>query len=83
VEKRSLYTKLECGYLRAEREWSQTKLASQAGVTPQTINSIEKADVRGVLGHWLFGSLGKAGTAPRYFCPVQTILRNLAGVEAG
>ena len=28
--------------LRAEREWSQAKLASQVGVTRQTINSIEK-----------------------------------------
>jgi putative transcriptional regulator len=28
--------------LRAEREWSQAKLAAQVGVTRQTINSIEK-----------------------------------------
>jgi putative transcriptional regulator len=28
--------------LRAEREWSQAKLATQVGVTRQTINSIEK-----------------------------------------
>jgi putative transcriptional regulator len=28
--------------LRAEREWSQAKLAAQVGVTPQTINCIEK-----------------------------------------
>src|SRR6267378_2988386 len=28
--------------LHAEREWSQAKLAAQAGVTRQTINSIEK-----------------------------------------
>ena len=28
--------------LRAEREWSQAKLAVQVGVTRQTINSIEK-----------------------------------------
>jgi putative transcriptional regulator len=28
--------------LRAEREWSQAKLAVPAGVTRQTINSIEK-----------------------------------------
>jgi putative transcriptional regulator len=27
--------------LRAEREWSQAKLAAQVGVTRQTINSIE------------------------------------------
>jgi hypothetical protein len=69
--------------LRAEREWCQAKLASQVGLTGQMINSIENADVRSVLGHWLFGSLRKAGTAPRYFCPVETIPRNLAGVEAG
>jgi len=28
--------------LRAEREWSQARLAVQVGVTRQTINSIEK-----------------------------------------
>jgi DNA-binding XRE family transcriptional regulator len=28
--------------LRAEREWSQAKLAAQVGVTRQTINCIEK-----------------------------------------
>ena len=28
--------------LRAEREWSQAKLAPQVGVTRQTINSIER-----------------------------------------
>jgi putative transcriptional regulator len=28
--------------LRAEREWSQAKLAVRVGVTRQTINSIEK-----------------------------------------
>jgi putative transcriptional regulator len=28
--------------LRAEREWSQAKLATQLGVSRQTINSIEK-----------------------------------------
>jgi putative transcriptional regulator len=28
--------------LRAEREWSQAKLATQVGVTRQTINSIER-----------------------------------------
>ena len=28
--------------LRREREWSQAKLATQVGVTRQTINSIEK-----------------------------------------
>jgi putative transcriptional regulator len=28
--------------LRAEREWSQAKLAAQVGVTRQTINSIER-----------------------------------------
>ena len=28
--------------LRAEREWSQAKLAAHVGVTRQTINSIEK-----------------------------------------
>jgi putative transcriptional regulator len=28
--------------LRAEREWSQTKLAAQVGVTRRTMNSIEK-----------------------------------------
>ena len=28
--------------LRAEREWSQANLATQVGVTRQTINSIEK-----------------------------------------
>jgi putative transcriptional regulator len=28
--------------LRAEREWSQAKLATHVGVTRQTINSIEK-----------------------------------------
>jgi putative transcriptional regulator len=28
--------------LRAEREWSQAKLAAVVGVTRQTINSIEK-----------------------------------------
>lgn len=28
--------------LRAEREWSQAKLAAQVGVTRQTINSLEK-----------------------------------------
>jgi putative transcriptional regulator len=28
--------------LRAERKWSQAKLAAQVGVTRQTINSIEK-----------------------------------------
>jgi putative transcriptional regulator len=28
--------------LRAEREWSQAKLAAQVGVTRQTISSIEK-----------------------------------------
>jgi len=28
--------------LRAEREWSQAKLAAQVGVTRQAINSIEK-----------------------------------------
>jgi putative transcriptional regulator len=28
--------------LRAEREWSQSKLASQVGVTRQTINYVEK-----------------------------------------
>jgi putative transcriptional regulator len=28
--------------LRAEREWSQAKLATHGGVTRQTINSIEK-----------------------------------------
>ncbi len=28
--------------LRAEREWSQARLAAQVGVTRQTINSIEK-----------------------------------------
>jgi transcriptional regulator with XRE-family HTH domain len=30
--------------LRAEREWSQAKLAAQVGVKRQTINCIEKAD---------------------------------------
>ena len=29
--------------LRAEREWSQAKLAARVGVSWQTINSIEKA----------------------------------------
>ena len=28
--------------LRAEREWSQAKLAAEVGVTRQTINSVEK-----------------------------------------
>jgi putative transcriptional regulator len=28
--------------LRAEREWSQAQLATQVGVSRQTINSIEK-----------------------------------------
>ena len=28
--------------LRAEREWSQARLAAEVGVTRQTINSIEK-----------------------------------------
>jgi putative transcriptional regulator len=28
--------------LRAEREWSQAKLATQVGITRQTINSIER-----------------------------------------
>ena len=28
--------------LRAEREWSQAKLAAQVGVTRQTINALEK-----------------------------------------
>ena len=28
--------------LRAEREWSQAKLAAHVGVTRQTVNSIEK-----------------------------------------
>jgi len=28
--------------LRAEREWSQAKLAAHVGVTRQTINSIER-----------------------------------------
>ncbi len=28
--------------LRAEREWSQAKLAAQVGVTRQTISSLEK-----------------------------------------
>jgi putative transcriptional regulator len=28
--------------LRAEREWSQAKLAAQVGVTRQTINAIER-----------------------------------------
>jgi len=31
--------------LRAEREWSQAKLAAKVGVTRQTINSIEKGRV--------------------------------------
>ncbi len=28
--------------LRAEREWSQARLAAEVGVTRQTINSVEK-----------------------------------------
>ena len=31
--------------LRAEREWSQAKLAAHVGVTCHTINSIEKGSV--------------------------------------
>jgi putative transcriptional regulator len=32
--------------LRAEREWSQAKLAAQVGVTRQAINCIEKGRFR-------------------------------------
>ena len=31
--------------LRAEKEWSQAKLAAQVGVSRQTINSIERGQV--------------------------------------
>jgi putative transcriptional regulator len=34
--------KTRLSVLRAEREWSQAKLAAVVGVTRQTINSIEK-----------------------------------------
>jgi len=36
--------------LRAERQWSQAKLAAQAGVTRQTINSIERVRFHPNLG---------------------------------
>jgi len=34
--------KTRLSMLRAEREWSQEKLAAEVGVTRQTINSVEK-----------------------------------------
>jgi putative transcriptional regulator len=39
---RMLLFKTRLRVLRAEREWSQARLAAQVGVTRQTINSIEK-----------------------------------------
>ena len=36
------FIKTRLRVLRAEREWSQTRLAAEVGVTPQTINSVEK-----------------------------------------
>ena len=40
------FIKTRLRVLRAEREWSQTRLAAEVGVTPQTINSIEKGRYR-------------------------------------
>jgi putative transcriptional regulator len=36
------FVKTRLRVLRAEREWSQAKLAFEVGVTRQTINCIEK-----------------------------------------
>jgi putative transcriptional regulator len=41
-ESACLYSKTRMWVLRAERKWSQAKLAVQVGVTRQTINCIEK-----------------------------------------
>ncbi len=36
------FIKTRLRVLRAEREWSQARLAAEVGVTRQTINSVEK-----------------------------------------
>jgi len=41
--------------LRAEREWSQAKLAAQVGVTRQTINALEKGRFHLSLANCYFG----------------------------
>jgi DNA-binding XRE family transcriptional regulator len=41
----SVLIKSRLRVLRAEREWSQARLAAEVGVTRQTINSIEKGTV--------------------------------------
>jgi DNA-binding XRE family transcriptional regulator len=60
--------------LRAEREWSQARLAAQVGVTRQTINSIEKGRFHPNLRHSRLPALLGSGSRK---CSSTTIFEGL------